>query len=254
MGRDDTSRARRYWDERATENALWYVDTSLDYAAPDVERFLADGEAVVAYALDQHHDLLPGHGRALEIGCGAGRICRALATRFHEVIGIDVSPRMLEHARRLVPTDEVTFLVGDGSSLAPVADDSVDLVLSYTVFQHIADPEVITGYIHEAARVLRPGGLLVAQWNGQETSGRWAVRRWVRVLRARLGLAPPAARSREATDFIGTSLPLSRMRAAITGAGLVERDSAGEGTLFSWIWAQRPAPTGDTGVAQEGDD
>ncbi|MBW3663701.1 MAG: class I SAM-dependent methyltransferase [Actinobacteria bacterium] len=252
MGQDDTtSHARRYWDERAGENALWYVDTSLDYDAPDVERFLADGDRVVTYALDRHEHLLPGHDRALEIGCGVGRICRALADRFDTVIGVDISPRMIERARELVPDDRVRFIVGDGASLGPVEDASVDVVLSYTVFQHIPDPTIVAAYIREAARVLRPGGLLVVQWNGQPRARWWALQRRARVLAARLGLGSQAARSREAAPFIGARVPVDRMRAVVTDAGLEVREVANAGTLFSWMWAQQP-PAPALGAADRG--
>lgn len=242
MGADGTtgSDARRYWDERAAENALWYVDTSLDYDTPDVDRFLADGARVVEYALAGPGSQLPGRRRAVEIGCGVGRICRALAEEFDEVVGVDISPNMVARARELVPDERVRFVVGDGTSLPTVADASVDLVLTYTVFQHVTDDAVIASYLHDCRRVLRPGGLLVAQWNGQDRATWWALRRRLRVIRARLGLAPRHARAREAAPFLGTRVPVDRMRAALRDAGLVAERITGGGTLFSWVWARRP--------------
>lgn len=249
MGPDGTTtggEARRYWDERAAENALWYVDTSLDYDTPDVDRFLADGARVVEHALTGPGSELPGRRRAVEIGSGVGRICRALAREFDEVLGVDISPNMVARARALVPDEQVRFVVGDGASLAPVEDASADLVLTYTVFQHVPEPAVIRSYLHEAHRVLRPGGVLVAQWNGQERATWWVLRRRFRVLRARLGLAPRHARAREATAFLGTRFPVDRMREALRDAGLVEEQVTGAGTLFSWVWARRPGDDGPT--------
>jgi SAM-dependent methyltransferase len=95
----------------------------------------------------------------VEIGCGVGRVTRWLAREAATVRALDVSAEMLERARELNPgLDSVTWLLGDGESLAPVEDRSADLVFSDVVFQHIPEPAVQLGYVREIGRVLRPGG------------------------------------------------------------------------------------------------
>src|SRR3954447_703711 len=153
---------REYWEERAQLNPAFYVDTSLDYDNPDMSRFLDTGRRVVTIALDDPPAVKPaGSALAVEIGCGMGRICLALAERFDRVIGVDISGEMLRRARELVPGERVDFRHTDGASLPQVADSSVDLVLTFTVFQHIPSVEVIRAYVQEAGRVLRPGGVFV---------------------------------------------------------------------------------------------
>jgi ubiquinone/menaquinone biosynthesis C-methylase UbiE len=97
--------------------------------------------------------------RLLEIGCGAGRMTRALATRFAQVDGIDISSTMIDLAREHnggIPNARLH--VGSGTDLKPFANAQFDFVLSYIVFQHIPTAAAIHGYIDEALRVLKPGG------------------------------------------------------------------------------------------------
>jgi SAM-dependent methyltransferase len=229
---------RRYWDDRARENAAWYVDTSLAYDDPDMARFFATGEAIVADALDDAPALPARDEVAVEIGSGLGRVCRALAPRFERVIGVDISEEMVRRAHELVPAPNVTFQVGDGASLAGIADASVDLVLSFTVFQHIPDVEVIDGYLAEAGRVLREGGVAVFQWNNEPGHRRWAVRRAVLGLLQRTGVRAERRR-RHAPAFLGSKVPLARVDAALARAGLERVGLRNEGTLYAWAWARR---------------
>lgn len=230
---------RRYWDEGARRNAMWYVDTSLRFDDPDAERFLETGRTVVREALAGAPADPPGRQLAVEIGSGLGRICWALAeSGFERVIGVDISPEMVARARDLIDDDRVAFEVGDGASLAPVPDASADLVLSFTVFQHIPDPSVIEAYLSEAGRVLRPGGLLVFQWNNGPRPRWWAARRRVLDLLQRTGLHRERF-GRNASEFLGARVPLRRITDALDAGGLEVLRTSGEGTLWAWMWARR---------------
>lgn len=236
-------RMRAYWDERARLNAAYFVDTSLSYDAPDMDAFWRDGEVIVDKALTGGPvTVIPG-GTAVEIGCGLGRNLRALAKHYDHVVGFDISEQMLAQARtHLDPTIEVRL--SDGTSLRPLPDGAADLVLSYTVLQHIPDTRVQRGYLREAARVLAPGGYVVVQWNGTagSTLG-WAARRWLRTARARLGRAPEPY-GREAPEFIGARIPRPHMVAALQELGLEVCGTTGDGTIDSWVWARRPVAGG----------
>ncbi len=230
--RDDM---RTYWDERARINAAWYVDTSLDYEAPDMERFFETGRRVVAEALDGAPASPPGRALAVEIGSGLGRVCLALADRFDRVVGIDISSEMLRRAREVVADDRVTFETTEGSTI-PLADASADLVLSFTVFQHIPDLAVIQGYVAEAGRVLRPGGLFVFQWNNIPGSTRWGFRRGFLAVVGRLGIKTERY-GRNDPAFLGSRVPLATMQAALDRSGMRLRGTKGLDTLFAWAWA-----------------
>ena len=234
-----TDGMRRYWDERAQENAAFYVDTTCDYDAPDMARFFETGDHVVREALLDAPVQPSARGAALEIGPGLGRICRALASHFDRVVGLDVSVEMMRRARELVDDPRVTFAVGDGVTLQPVDDASVDFVVTFTVLQHLPDKGTIAGYLREAARVLRPGGVLAAQWNGNAHPRRYRIRSAWWQLQRRLGVRSKQDH-RVARQFLGTPVPVRFVREVLEDAGLVIRGTKGDGTLFSWIWAAKP--------------
>ncbi len=228
---------REYWDARARENAAWYVDTSLSYDDPDMQRFFANGEVIVDEALREALSLPNGGHLAVEIGSGLGRLCKALAPRFDRVVGVDISPTMVERAQVLVEDPNVSFVLGDGSSIVGVADGEADLVLSFTVFQHIPSVAVIDGYLRDAGRVLRPGGLLVFQWNNEKGAVRWRLRRWWLALLQRTRVRPERY-MRHAPEFLGSRVPVARIERALTSAGFELLTTKGTGTLYAWAWAR----------------
>jgi ubiquinone/menaquinone biosynthesis C-methylase UbiE len=226
---------RWYWDGRAQENAVWYVDTSLDASAPDMDAFFATGHEVVATALDEGGVSPDRFEVAVEIGAGLGRICAALAPRFDRVIGVDIAPQMIEQARALVSDPKVTFVLGDGATLPGIDDGTVDLVVSFTVFQHIPERSVIEAYLREAARVLRPGGVLAFQWNSTPGHRRWIVRRsalWA------LHKARVRRTALHAPQFLGSRVEVARIRTVLEEAGVDVVTTRGDG-LWTWAWAKK---------------
>jgi SAM-dependent methyltransferase len=229
---------RRYWDDRARENAVFYVDTSCGYDDQDIERFFRTGVDVVRQGLVEAPVRPVGRALAVELGPGLGRICKALSPHFDRVLGVDVSTEMVSRARDLVSEENVSFEVGDGVTLHPVADGAADFVLTFTVLQHLPSREAVVGYLREAARVLAPGGVLAAQWNGDAHPHRFRLRTWKWKLEQRLGSR--RHRNRLAPQFLGTPVPVGVVREALEASGLVVEATRGEGTLYAWVWARRP--------------
>jgi SAM-dependent methyltransferase len=96
----------------------------------------------------------------LEIGCGVGRVGQVLAPICRQWIGCDVSGNMLAHARRrLQAFPNVTLVEISGFDLAPIPDQSVDVVYCTIVFMHLDEWDRYN-YVLEARRILRPGGRL----------------------------------------------------------------------------------------------
>lgn len=104
-------------------------------------------------------------GKALDVGCGEGRFCRALKAHGVDVVGIDPTPALLAAARRRDRNG--AYLEGRAERL-PFGDETFDLVVSYLSLIDIPD---IESAIPEMARVLKPGGaLLVANLNSFNTA------------------------------------------------------------------------------------
>lgn len=161
---------RRDWDERARENARFYVNTErTDWTDDD---FFASGRRTIAEEILTDMTNIcqgkePSQMRVLEIGCGAGRVTRALAGLFGEVHGVDVSGEMVSFAREALkdmPHARVYQNNGMDLSTVPVAD--FDFAFSTIVFQHIPSREVIENYVREVHRLLKPGALFKFQVQG----------------------------------------------------------------------------------------
>ncbi len=107
---------------------------------------------------DAHATGLPTGTRVLDVGTGPGRVPRALAEAEPTwvVDGTDLSPQMIEFARRQDPGGRVTFTVGDVAAL-PYPDAYFDLIVSSLSQHHWSD---VAGGLRDLRRVLAPGGRL----------------------------------------------------------------------------------------------
>ena len=153
----------RDWDDLALVDPFWAVLAADDKRGGGWEptEFFATGEADIEEMLATAAQLgrPTRHERALDFGCGVGRLTRALARRFDEAVGIDVSERMLEHARRLnADAPNVTFASSDEPPPEPF-----DLVVANLVLQHLPSKALARVYIGRLIKATRPDGLLVFQ-------------------------------------------------------------------------------------------
>jgi ubiquinone/menaquinone biosynthesis C-methylase UbiE len=106
-------------------------------------------------------DLLSVHINRAEIslviglGCGTGRISELLAAHFGvQVIGIDLSPKMLDQARRKPAIENVVYCQGLAEAI-PFRDGCADLVFMSMAYHHFCDPSAVAKQCH---RVLHQGG------------------------------------------------------------------------------------------------
>jgi len=93
----------------------------------------------------------------LEVACGAAHQAQAIAERVRQVVGVDLTPEMLEAGRRRLDDAEArNVLLQEGNASAlPFVDDSFDLAYSRFALHHVEDPAAV---LAESTRVVRPGG------------------------------------------------------------------------------------------------
>jgi SAM-dependent methyltransferase len=108
-----------------------------------------------------------GSWRALEIGCGSGRLMRPMSRHFLEIHGVDVAADAIRQARESlqdVPHAHAREI--HGTSLEDFGDQSFDFAYSFALFPYIPSRELVHAFLREIHRVLRPGGLARLQFNG----------------------------------------------------------------------------------------
>ena len=176
---DLTDRMRSDWDRRAREDARYYAafgrreqdEAEFQQSAGDVVRNLDRELRRPIRAPNVREGLPEGTLRALEIGCGPGRVMLPMSLRFGEIHGVDISEEMIRLARqRLACAPNARVQANSGADLGAFADEWFDFVYSYAVFQHVPSLEIVLGYLRETRRVLKPGGLLRCQINGLPAS------------------------------------------------------------------------------------
>jgi ubiquinone/menaquinone biosynthesis C-methylase UbiE len=163
-----SDRMREDWNSRAREDAGYYV--AFGRKDQDDAGFFATATEVInglEWELKRVPPMQRAGWKALEIGCGPGRLMRPMSRHFQEIHGVDVSDEMVARAKeKLSDIPNAHPHATDGASLAQFADESFDFVYSYAVFQHIPSREVVFQYLSELRRVLKPGGLARLQFNG----------------------------------------------------------------------------------------
>jgi SAM-dependent methyltransferase len=168
LSSDVLSRHKQEWEELAKVDPLWAILTAPDRRGGgwNLAEFFATGEAEISEMLKVADDLGEPvrRERALDFGCGVGRLSRPLAERFRECVALDISEGMVELARELnEDRPNCRFLVNAAPDLGQLETDSFDLVYSSLVIQHMPSVEVVEAYVSEFLRILRPGGLAVFQ-------------------------------------------------------------------------------------------
>lgn len=155
------------WDHLAREDPFWAIlsDPGKRHGKWDPDQFFASGREEIAAAMRYAETLgLPAaRARALDFGCGVGRLTQALAGWFNSVTGVDISAVMIGLARQYNRVGErCVYAHNAAADLRPFADHSFDFIYSRIVLQHMA-PRQARGYVREFVRVLRPSGLALFQ-------------------------------------------------------------------------------------------
>lgn len=155
------------WQEIAREDPEWAV-LSLPqgkHGAWEPSSLRRTGEEAVARLLEFAERDVEAIATALavDVGCGVGRLTAALADRFDRVVGIDVTPAMLDAARdRLGDRRNVQLVQADVARELPVEAAGADVVISERVLQHLP-PNDVVAHVQGLVGLLRPGGVAILQ-------------------------------------------------------------------------------------------
>jgi SAM-dependent methyltransferase len=183
----------REWDSLARLDPLWAICSRDDARNGqwDLDAFFESGEDEIA-AVFSHREARPARFEtALDFGCGAGRIVRALSTRYERCCGVDSSAEMIRLAREFNrDLENCVFEHKSYPLLAQIRSDSIDFLYSSFVLQHLASEREALDYVREFARIVRPGGTIVFQLP-EPLSLRYRVQPRRRIFKAlsRLGLS-----------------------------------------------------------------
>jgi SAM-dependent methyltransferase len=150
---EDASRTRESYDE---------------LAATYTERIFTElaGKPLDRHLLNRLAEDVRGHGLVADLGCGPGHVARYLHDQGVRMLGIDLSPRMIDSARQRSP--DIEFRVGDMRAL-DLPDGALAGIVAFYSLIHIGELEM-GATLRELRRVLAPGGLLLVAFHiGEET-------------------------------------------------------------------------------------
>lgn len=152
-----------WWNRLARKNPYWAILTSLPDidAPPDLDSFFRSGLMAVDREIEylDKYNLCPHRKRAVDFGCGLGRLTRGLAEHFDSVIGVDISEEMIRLAKaHNAHPERVDFVHNIAPDLAVFPDEYFNFIYSDITLQHI-HPEVAKCYIVEFIRILKPRGV-----------------------------------------------------------------------------------------------
>ncbi len=163
----DIRSLKDHWDELGKIDPLEAIlDRSGKRDRPwDAEEFFATGEREIDDALKSIKELniaIPFQ-KALDFGCGVGRLTQALAGRFHEVFGVDIAPSMIELANQYNRhAENCHYVLNTRDDLSGFSDASVNFIYSVITLQHM-HPRFSKKYLKEFLRILAPGGVSIFQ-------------------------------------------------------------------------------------------
>ena len=158
---------QKHWNQFGKQDPLFAILTKDGKQGNkwNLDEFFEIGRQEIADVMEyvQKRGILQHRGRALDFGCGVGRLTQALASYFEEVVGIDIAPSMVLLAKRYNQFGaRCVYRVNDQDNLTLFRDQEFHFIYTNIVLQHMK-PEYAKSYIKEFLRVLKPEGVLIFQ-------------------------------------------------------------------------------------------
>jgi SAM-dependent methyltransferase len=156
-----------HWNEFGRTDPLWAVlaVAGTENSGWDVNQFFESGRLEIAHVLHllEQAGVTVKRRRALDFGCGVGRLTQALGEHFDQACGVDIAPSMIELAQKYNQLRiKCQYYLNRANDLALFHDGSFTFIYSVIVLQHMK-PKYSKNYIREMLRVLAPDGVFVFQ-------------------------------------------------------------------------------------------
>lgn len=163
----DIKDLQKNWNEFGKMDPLWSILTSSDKKGNkwDIHEFFATGKREIDAAMKYIKSLginVPRR-KALDFGCGVGRLTQALTPYFDEVYGVDIASSMIKLAKKYNRHgDKCHYYLNETNDLKLFPNNSFDLIYTVLTLQHM-EPRYSKNYIKGFLRILAPHGVLIFQ-------------------------------------------------------------------------------------------
>ncbi|MDD5639174.1 MAG: class I SAM-dependent methyltransferase [Candidatus Pacebacteria bacterium] len=160
--------SEKNWNNLAKEDPLWAIlsDPSRKGEKWKIKDFFESGEKEIIELFNwlNKNKISVNFGRALDFGCGVGRLSNPLASMFSQVFGVDISSKMIELAKcySQYPEDKLCFLVNKVDNLDIFQDNFFDFIYTNITLQHIKQDFALK-YIDSFLKKIKKDGIVVFQ-------------------------------------------------------------------------------------------
>jgi cyclopropane fatty-acyl-phospholipid synthase-like methyltransferase len=160
------------WETLAQEDAEFYIWTDVAHGDDFYESGERDVDRILAVA-GKH---IARFDRAMEMGCGIGRLTLPMSRRFGSICAVDIAPTMTERLRRNCEERSIGNVQGWLAGQSWEQHGPFDFAYSRIVFQHIADWDVIADYFKRIAEGLAADGVFYVQFDTRPPNSLYRVR------------------------------------------------------------------------------
>lgn len=168
----DLKELQKNWDEFGRIDPLWAILTLPDKKGNkwDINEFFQSGQKEIDDIM--HYTQSKGisfpRRRALDFGCGVGRLTQALCNYFDEVCGVDIAPSMIDLSKKLNRYEgRCSYFLNERDDLKIFEDNTFNFIYTNITLQHMK-PVYSRKYIQEFLRILSPDGVLIFQLPSQQ--------------------------------------------------------------------------------------
>ena len=163
----DLKDLRKNWNLFGKTDALYAILTRdwKEKGRWNIDDFFATGEEEIKEIMNSisSRQLLKSHKKALDFGCGVGRLTQPLCHYFDEVHGVDIAASMVERANQYNKhKDKCFYHVNEKEDLSIFPGESFDFIYTCITLQHM-HPVYAKKYIREFIRLLAPAGIVIFQ-------------------------------------------------------------------------------------------